>query len=425
MDQKQCTMARILQEHGREYLDKHAFQLSYEHEKAVADIIACRTAEMGGHCEHRRCDCCGHETIAYNSCGNRACPKCGALAKARWLANRREELLPVQYFHVVFTIPKQVQRVALQNRRVVYDLLFKTAAKTLLTIAADPRHLGARIGFTSILHTWGSTLLHHPHIHMIVPGGGISVDGERWVDCRDGFFLPVRVLSRLFRRLFLEALDKAYAEKQLRWTGKLEKLAHGPTFRKWLQTHRRMEWVVYAKPPFGGPEKTLDYLARYTHRTAISDHRLIGMKEGKVSFRYKDYANHGEQRVMTLDAQEFIRRFLIHVPAKGFVRIRHYGLFVNRYRAKNIKRCRILLNAPDPKTIAQDDDMDWADRYLALTGHDPLLCPICKKGRLQLVDDKQELANDNDGPSSTACSPRRVDPPDAAPTVSVAESPPP
>lgn len=425
MDQKKCTMAQILREHGSEYLDKHAFQLSYEQERAVADIIACRTAEMGGHCEHRRCNCCGHETKGYNSCGNRACPQCGALAKTKWIASRREEFLPVQYFHVVFTIPEQLEQVAFQNRRVVYDLLFKTSAKTLLTIAADPNRLGARIGFTSILHTWGSTLLHHPHIHMIVPGGGISLDGERWVQCRKDYLLPVEVLSALFRRLFLEALEKAYAEKKLRLTGKLEELAHGPTFQKWLKTHRRMKWVVYAKPPSGGPEKTLDYLARYTHRTAISDHRLIGMKEGKVSFRYKDYANNDEQRVMTLDAQEFIRRFLMHVPAKGFVRIRYYGLFVNRYRAQNIKRCRILLNAPDPEAIVQDDNMHWAERYLALTGYDPLLCPVCKKGRLQLVDDRRERANDNDGPSSLACSPQQVDPPDAAPFVSVAESPPP
>jgi len=425
MDQKKCTMAQILREHGSEYLDKHAFQLSYEQERAVADIIACRTAEMGGHCEHRRCDCCGHETKGYNSCGNRACPQCGALAKTKWIANRREEFLPVQYFHVVFTIPEQLEQVAFQNRRVVYDLLFKTSAKTLLTIAADPNRLGARIGFTSILHTWGSTLLHHPHIHMIVPGGGISLDGERWVHCRKDYLLPVEVLSALFRRLFLEALEKAYAEKKLRLTGKLEKLTHGPTFRKWLKTHRRKRWVVNITAPSGGPETTLDYLARYTHKTAISDHRLIGMKEGKVTFRYKDYANNGELRVMTLDAQEFIRRFLIHVPAKGFVRVRYYGLFVNRYRAPNIKRCRILLNAPDSEAIVPDDNMHWADRYLALTGYDPLLCPVCKKGRLQLVDDRRERANDNDGPSSIACSPQRVDPPDAAPSVSVAESPPP
>ncbi len=425
MNRNPCAMARILQAHGGDHLEEHAAHLSFEQKKAVADIIACRTAEMGGHCERRRCDCCGHETIAYNSCGNRACPRCGALAKTRWLAKRREELLPVQYFHVVFTLPKQIEQAALQHRRVLCDLLFKTAAKTLLAVAADPRHLGARIGFTSILHTWGSTLLHHPHIHMIVPGGGISLDGERWIGCRKGFFLPVRVLSRLFRRLFLEALEKAHVEKQLRWTGRLEKLAHWPAFRKWLRTHRRMEWVVYAKPPFGGPEKTLDYLARYTHRTAVSDHRLIGMKDGKVSFRYKDYARRGEQRVMTLDAQEFIRRFLMHVPAKGFVRIRHYGLFVNRFRAENIKRCRVLLNAPDPEPVPRDDDMHWADRFLALTGHDPLLCPNCGKGRLRLADDRRERTDDNGGPSSTACPPRRVHPSDATPPASATESPPP
>lgn len=390
MKKNKLTTADIIRENWSAFIDKYGGLLSPQQIKAAHDIMACRTSEMGGHCEHRRCDECGHETFSYNSCGNRACPKCGALAKEKWLAKRRSELLPVQYFHVVFTIPKEIEELALTNRRVIYDILFKTSSKTILTIAKDPKHLGARIGFTSVLHTWGSTLLHHPHVHMIVPGGGLSPDGRRWVNCREDFFLHVNVLKTLFRRLFLEALKKAYEADRLRFTGKSGKFAHRKAFDKFLRKHRSMVWVVYAKAPFGGPETTLNYLARYTHRTAFSDYRLTGMSNGKVSFRYKDYKNDGEMRVMTLAATEFVRRFLMHVPPKGFMRIRHYGLFANSCRTDNIALCRRMLNAPEPQPIEHYDEMDWDEKYLALTGHDPLLCPHCKKGRLRLVTEEQK-----------------------------------
>ncbi len=385
MANSRLTTAELLRKNWDEFLGLYGNLLSPEQTKAARDIMACRTNEMGGHCEHRRCNQCGHETKGYNSCGNRACPKCGALASATWLAGRRAELLPVPYFHIVFTIPKEIEDLALINRRVIYDILFKTSAKTMLTIAGDPRHLGANIGFTSVLHTWGSTLLHHPHVHMIVPGGGISPDGKSWVTCREDFFLHVNVLKSLFRRLFLEALKRAYEAGKLRFTGKSGKFAGPKAFDRFIKTHRGMKWHVYAKAPFGGPETTLNYLARYTHRTAFSDQRLIAMKDGKVSFRYKDYKKEGEKRVMTLSATEFIRRFLMHVLPKGFTRIRHYGLHANRFRARNIKRCRDLLGAPEPEPIERYDEMNWDERYLALTGHDPLLCPVCKKGRLELV----------------------------------------
>ena len=391
MKNNKLTTADIFRENQDEFLEKYGRLLSPEQIKAARDIMACRTSEMGGHCEHRRCDECGHETQAYNSCGNRACPKCGALAKEKWLAKRRSELLPVQYFHVVFTIPKQIEDLSLINRRVIYNILFKTSSKTMLTIAKDLKHLGARIGFTSVLHTWGSTLLHHPHVHMIVPGGGISSDSRRWVNCREDFFLHVNVLKSLFRRLFLQALKNAYAAGKLRFTGKSGKFAHPKAFDRFLKKHRSMGWVVYAKAPFGGPETTLNYLARYTHRTAFSNHRLIGMSNGNVSFHYKDYKKEGEKRVMTLTSTEFVRRFLMHVLPKGFMRIRHYGLFANSCRTGNIALCRRLLNAPEPQSIEHYDEMDWDEKYLALTGHDPLLCPHCKKGRLRLVTKEAKL----------------------------------
>ena len=425
MANSKLTTADIIRENWDEFFDKYGHLLSPEQIKAARDIMACRTPEMGGHCEHRRCNLCGHETKGYNSCGNRACPRCGALAAAAWLAMRRAELLPVQYFHLVFTIPKEIEDLALINRRVVYDILFKTSAKTMRTIAKDPKHLGADIGFTSVLHSWGSSLLHHPHVHMIVPGGGISPDGKSWVACREDFFLHVKVLASLFRRLFLQALKRACEAGKLRFTGKSGALANPKTFDSFIKKHRSMDWVVYAKAPFGGPKTTLNYLARYTHRTAFSDHRLISMSDGKVSFQYKDYKNDGETRVMTLSATEFIRRFLMHVLPKGFTRIRHYGLYANRFRARNIKRCRKLLNAPEPQPIERYDEMDWDERYLALTGHDPLLCPVCKKGRLELVTDE------HDRPDGHGAQNRAAHPPDgnglrqmARPPETAGDSPP-
>src|SRR5205814_2702316 len=305
-----------------------------------------------------RCEYCANLRISYSSCGNRHCPKCQAAAAKEWLADRQAELLPVPYFHVVFTLPRPIADIAYQNQAVVYDLLLKTAAETLITIAADPKHLGARIGLTAVLHTWGSTLTHHPHAHIIVPGGGVSPDGERWIACRLGFFLPVPVLSRLFRRLFLEGLNAAYQAGRLQFFADQAALAQPAAFQTFLAALRKLEWVVYAKRPFGGPDAVLAYLSRYTHRTAIANSRLVPFAGELVTFTWKDYRAKGDARykLMTLDADEFIRRFLIHVLPNGFHRIRHYGLFANGGRAENIARARHLLNLPAPQNAPSDAD---------------------------------------------------------------------
>jgi hypothetical protein len=317
--------------------------------QVMSAIEQCRSAALGGHVE--RCEDCGHSRIAYNSCRNRHCPKCQGAAARDWLAAREADLLPVGYFHVVFTLPAEIAPIAYQNKAVVYDLLFRTAAETLLTIAADPKHLGARIGATAVLHTWGSAMTHHPHVHVIVPGGGISLDGTRWVRCKPGFLLPVRVLSRLFRRLFLTALADAHAAGRLAFFGEIACLHRRETFTAGLAPLRRKNWFVYAKPPFAGPEAVLAYLARYTHRVAIANSRLIALDDRGVTFRYKDYRRNGQERyrTMTLAADEFIRRFLLHVLPKGFHRIRHYGLLASPGCKANIARARKLIAAPIPE----------------------------------------------------------------------------
>ena len=317
-------------------------------------IERCRTAALGGHVA--RCEDCAHTTIAYNSCRNRHCPKCQGAAAQAWLAEREAELLPVPYFHVVFTLPASIARIAYQNKAVIYDLLFKASAETLLTIAADPKRLGAQIAITSVLHTWGSTMTHHPHVHMIVPGGGISLDGTRWISCRPSYLLPVKILSRLFRGLFLHKLLAAHREGRLTFFGKHARLAERKAFAAYLGPSRKVKWHVYCKPPFGGPEAVLAYLSRYTHRVAISNHRLIASDHRGVTFRYKDYRADGSARykIMTLAAHEFIRRFLIHVLPKGLHRIRHYGLFANGNRVANLARARELLAAP-PRTIEEPE----------------------------------------------------------------------
>jgi hypothetical protein len=311
--------------------------------KVMAAIESCRTAALGGHVE--RCEACAHTRVAYNSCRNRHCPKCQGAAAKNWMAAREADLLPVPYFHLVFTLPAPIADIAYQNKAVVYDLLFGASAETVTTIAADPRHLGGRVGYTSVLHTWGSAMTHHPHVHMIVPGGGISPDGERWVSCRPGFFLPVRVLSRLFRRLFLALLLAAHKAGRLQFFGEHAEFAKAQRFAAWLAPLRRTEWVVYAKRPFGGPQAVLAYLSRYTHRVAIANSRLIACNASGVTFRWKDYRAKGRTRrkVMTLATDEFIRRFLIHVLPAGFHRIRHYGLFASGVRAENVDRARQLL----------------------------------------------------------------------------------
>jgi hypothetical protein len=329
----------------------------------MSAIEACRTAEMGGHVA--RCDNCDHLAVSYNSCRNRHCPKRQGAAAQAWLADRQADLLPVAYYHVVFTLPGEVAAIAFQNKAVVYDLLFKAAAETLTTIAADPKHLGARIGLTAVLHTWGSAMTHHPHVHCIVPGGGVSLDGQRWVACRPGFFLPVRVLSRLFRRLFLDRLEAAHAKGQLAVFGELAPLAQPSAFRAHLPPLRRAEWVVYAKRPFGGPAAVLAYLARYTHRVAIANSRLIAMDQRGVSFRWKDYRTEnpttGAVRIktMTLSPDEFLRRFLLHVLPSGFHRIRHYGLLAHGPQVIGLDRVRALIGAQaigEPDGPVNDND---------------------------------------------------------------------
>jgi hypothetical protein len=349
MTRERLEVADIFRAHGPAWRRAQAGHLSLGQIKVMSAIERCRTAALGGHVA--ACQDCGHIHVAYNSCRNRHCPKCQGAAARDWLAARQAELLPVAYYHVVFTLPAPIADIAYHNKAVVYALLFKAAAETLLTIAADPKHLGARIGLTAVLHTWGSALTHHPHVHCIVPGGGLSERGDRWISCRPGFFLPVRVLSRLFRRLFLENLAAAHQAGRLQFFGALTSLREPSAFAAWLAPLRKIEWVVFAKRPFAGPEAVLAYLSRYTHRVAISNRRLVALDDNGVTFRWKDYRAKGRTRYkrMTLAADEFIRRFLLHVLPAGFHRIRHYGLFANGGRAENLARARQLLGQPPPR----------------------------------------------------------------------------
>ena len=371
-------VADVFRAHGPSYRLAQAGHLSLGQLKAMSAIEACRTAELGGHVE--RCEDCAHVQVAYNSCRNRHCPRCQGAAAKRWLEARKAELLPVAYYHVVFTVPSEIADIAFHNKAVVYDILFKTASETLLTIAADPKHLGARIGVTAVLHSWGSAMTHHPHVHCIVPGGGLSADGQSWVSCRPRFFLPVRVLSRLFRRLFLDRLAAAHAEGRLGFFGDLAGLAERAAFTARLTPLRRRDWVVYAKRPFAGPEAVLAYLARYTHRVAISSSRLVSLDARGVTFRWKDYRVDGDARrkLMTLRADEFIRRFLIHVLPQGFHRIRHFGLFANTRRAANLTKLRTLLEPPSaPTTVQAANDNAVIE--------DAFPCPCCG-GRMRLIE---------------------------------------
>jgi hypothetical protein len=340
-------VADIFRGHGPAWRQAHAGHVSLDQLKVMSAIESCRTAALGGHVA--RCEDCAYTSIAYNSCRNRHCPKCQGAAAKQWLADRQAELLPVPYYHVVFTLPARIADIAYHNKAVIYDLLFKVSAETMLTNAADPKHLGARIGITSVLHTWGSAMTHHPHVHMIVPGGGISPDGQRWVSCRPGFFLSVRVLSRLFRRLFLERLAALHQTGRLSFFGNDAHLAGAQSFAALLAASRKTDWVVYAKRPFGGPEAVLAYLSRYTHRVAIANSRLIAFDRHGVTFRWKDYRVEGRdrQKRMTLATDEFIRRFLIHVLPKGLHRIRHYGLLARGACADNVAHARELLAVKD------------------------------------------------------------------------------
>ena len=377
-------VADIFHQAGAAYRQRHAESLSRGQRCVMSAIERCRTVALGGHVE--QCDNCGHQRIAYNSCRNRHCPKCQSLVRAQWLEDRQADLLPVEYFHVVFTLPEAIAAIAYQNKAVVYDILFHATAETLRTIAATPKHLGAEIGFIAILHTWGQNLQHHPHLHCVIPGGGISADGERWLSCRPGFFLPVRVLSRLFRRLFLEQLQAAFDAGQLHFFNALEALQSPDAFARYLAPVRKVDWVVYAKPPFGGPQQVLEYLGRYTHRVAIANQRLIDCVDGKVRFHWKDYRHDSRQKVMCLDVDEFIRRFLLHVLPSGFQRIRHYGLLANCCRAVKLARCRQLLDAPAPAVKLPDAALDYRDRYERLTGKSLRDCPKCGQGHMICIE---------------------------------------
>lgn len=383
MSPAKLEVADVFRAHGSAYRAANLGHISLDQLKVMNAIERCRTAMLGGHVA--RCAQCGHDHIAYNSCRNRHCPKCQSIAAKAWLAAREAELLPVRYFHLVFTLPEPVRNIARQNKREVYNLLMRASADAVLRIAADPKHLGARVGITSVLHTWGSAMTHHPHVHMIVPGGGLSADGSRWIASRRNFFLSVRVLSRLYRRLILEGLDRLHQAGRLKFFGDRKELADNAAFARFLQPLRQIDWVVYAKEPFAGPRAVLAYLSRYTHRVAISNSRLIRMDARGVTFRVKDYRKDGPARhtTMTLTAAEFIRRFLIHVLPKGQHRIRHYGFFGNGNRAANIARIRSLLGQHMPnRTDRSDEDpraTDTSCRILALP------CPCCG-GQLVIIE---------------------------------------
>jgi hypothetical protein len=388
-------VADIFRRHGEAWRNANAGHVSTGQRRVMSAIEMCRTSALGGHVE--RCEDCAHTRIAYNSCRNRHCPKCQWRAAQAWLESREAELLPVPYFHVVFTLPASIGAIAYQNKAAVYGLLFTAAAEALATIAVDPKHLGAEIGVTAVLHTWGQNLDHHPHVHCIVPGGGVSPGGTRWVSCRPRFFLPVRVLSRLFRRLFLQGLEAMSAAGKLSFFGELTELGAVHAFRRYLAPLRKIEWVVYAKEPFAGPAQVLAYLARYTHRVAIANSRLVELSDDHISFRRKDYRETGRDKIkiMRLSAGEFIRRFLLHVLPDGFHRIRHYGLFANGHRARKVELCRHLLNMSPPIASAISDGADDA------TARDLRPCPCCG-GRMMIIETF-------DGPLSRPYHARRLD----------------
>jgi len=401
MSRPALEVADIFRDHGPAWRQANAGHVSLGQLKVMTAIERCRTAALGGHVE--RCEDCAYTTIAYNSCRNRHCPKCQGAAAREWLAEREAELLPVPYFHVVFTLPARIAAIAYQNKAVVYDLLFKASSEAVLTIAADPKHLGARIGITAVLHTWGATMTHHPHVHMIVPGGGIALDGKRWLSCQPRFLLPVPVLTKLFQGRMLAKLLAAHKAGRLKFFGQYAHLAERKAFAAYLAPLRRITWYVYSKPPFGGPKAVLAYLARYTHRVAISNRRLIAFDENGVTFRYKDYRADGRAQCkrMTLATDEFIRRFLIHVLPKGFHRIRHYGLFARPSCADNIARARELLAVPEPQGEPADAD--------ATDPNEPRShpCPCCG-GRMIIIETFARGCQPRYQPSTTTV-PIRID----------------
>jgi hypothetical protein len=366
MSRPQLEVADIIRSAGADFIARNRPWLRWAHLKVLLAIARCRTAALGGHIDE--CSRCGHRAISYNSCRNRHCPRCQTGARERWIAARRRELLPTPYVHVVFTLPAPLARLALQNKKLIYGLLLRASAETLLEVARDPRHLGAEIGFFSVLHTWNQKLSVHPHVHCVIPAGGLSLDHTHWVKSQNRFFLPLQVLSRVFRGKFVAGLRQAFQHGQLRFPGKLTSLAHHKTFAAWLRPLFRKDWVVYAKPPFGGPEYVLQYLGRYTHRVAISNHRLVSFTKGQVTFRWRDSAHNNEQKLLTLSLHEFLRRFLLHLLPKGFVRIRNFGFLANRRRAVLLPLCFHLLGA-----AAQQPQADQN----ASASNDLWCCPQC------------------------------------------------
>jgi len=379
-DRPQLEVAEVFRQHAEEYLTKYG--ASSHQRRVLRDIQNCRTAVMGGHVE--QCDHCGHQKIAYNSCRNRHCPKCQGPVRARWMHAREAELLPVPYFHVVFTLPETLGLLALQNKTVVYDVLFRAVGETLLEVAANPKRLGARIGFLAVLHTWGQNLMHHPHLHCVVPAGGLSSDGAAWVPARGDFFLPVRVLSSVFRGKFIAFLKQAVSRGELEYHGNLAPLANPAMMERLLDQSVKNDWVVYAKRPFGGPQAVLKYLARYSHRVAISNRRLLRFENGQVTFSWKDYAHDSRLSTMNLEAVEFIRRFLLHVLPSSFVKIRYYGFMANRCRKQDLARCRTLLGHGPTASVAEQPEHT---EPLADPHHESpkIRCPVCREGYMRII----------------------------------------
>lgn len=384
MERSRPEVADVFRDYGERFLDCQGQTLGSAERQTLRDIARCRTAALGGH--KYRCDTCGYEEISYNSCRNRHCPKCQGTGQAEWLQKESTYLLDVEYFHVVFTLPEDLGPLALRNKRKILGALFRAAAETLSTIALDPKHLGAELGFLMVLHTWGQNLQHHPHIHCVVPGGGLSVDGTRWISCPKGFFLSVRVLSRLFRGKFLAHLDRLWKAGELSFGPSIVDLKDRAVWAGFNESLRQREWVVYSKRPFGGPAQVLKYLARYTHRVAISNRRILSIVDGKVRFSYKDYARGGKRRVMTLEAQEFIRRFLLHVLPKGFVRIRHYGFLSNRSRKSRLPVIRRLIGESVNTQLEQESKLQTDVEPIDSKTSGQRCCPACKQGQLRLLE---------------------------------------
>lgn len=372
----------IFNQYGDAYRDKH--KLPQHILRAMSSIEFCRTFKMGGHIDE--CDSCGHVRISYNSCRNRHCPKCQTFAKEKWIEKRKEDLLPVGYFHVVFTIPEELNFMTLSNQREIYSILFKAVSETLMELSRDIKYLGAEIGFTAILHTWGQNLMNHPHLHCIVPSGGLSIDEKRWIKSKKDFFIPVKVLSRKFRGKFLYYLKKAYFDGSIKCSGNIEPLKDKDVFRQFIDLLYKKEWIVYCKPPFGSAEHVFEYLGRYTHRVAISNNRIVKLENGMVTFKWRDYKDNNKQKLMTVTAEEFIRRFLMHILPKKFVKIRHYGILSNRNRNLKLKKCKRIIGIVPNLSKISIANLSSAELLLLLTGKDITKCPCCKNGKMVKKD---------------------------------------